>query len=143
MAGSGSIDRNGASSLRGTQYHVRVSIVDHWVVLCMALSIDKFRKLVDLDPDDALSRFALGQALFRDATPEATREAVEHLTIANQAAPDHLATYHILGQALIKLGRKDEARSVLRRGCDQVRSVGQGMGRDLGPVLEQLLESLD
>ena len=108
----------------------------------MAISVDRFRKLVALDEDDPLSRFALAQALFQDGSDEALSEAAEHLTFANAKAPDHLATYHVLGQILIKLGRTGEARDVLSAGCEKVKAVGEGMGRDLGPAMAQLLESL-
>ena len=40
----------------------------------MPMDISKFRKLVAIDDSDALSRFALGQALFQqDDTPEAVK----------------------------------------------------------------------
>ena len=106
----------------------------------MALGVDGFRKLVALDEDDPLSRFALGQALFKEGTTEAVTEAAEHLLFAN--APDHLATYHVLGQVLIKLGRNSEARDVLSAGCEKTEAVGVGMGHDLGPAMTDLLRSL-
>ena len=108
----------------------------------MALDVSKFRKLVALDEDDPLSRFALAQALFLDGHDEALREAAEHLIFANAKAPDHLATYHILGQTLIKLGRTGEARDVLTAGCEKTRAMGEGMGRDLGPAMAELLRTL-
>ncbi len=108
----------------------------------MALDIAKCRKLVALDENDPLSRFALGQVLFQDGGIEALREASEHLGFANTHAPEHLATYHVLGQVLIKLGRESEARDVLSAGCDRVSAVGGGMGRDLGPAMADLLASL-
>ena len=61
---------------------------------------------------------------------------------ANTKDSDHLATYHILGQVLIKLGRKDEARTVLGTGSTKSGDVGQGMGRDLGPAMTQFLDTL-
>ncbi len=82
----------------------------------MALDISKLRKLVALDEDDPLSRFALGQALFQERSIEALNEAVEHLFFANTKDPDHLATYHVLAQVLIKLDRNSEARDVLSAG---------------------------
>ena len=106
------------------------------------MDIATFRKLVALDEEDPLSRFALGQALFQEASIESLREAVDHLQFANARAPDHLATYHILGQVLIRLDRKDEARHVLTEGCKKVARVGEGMGRDLGPAMEDLLRTL-
>ena len=41
----------------------------------MALSVAKLRKLVALDEEDPLSRFALGQALFQEGSIEALNEA--------------------------------------------------------------------
>ena len=109
----------------------------------MPMDLTKCRKLVAMDDSDALSRFALGQALFQQGDgPEALNEAVEHLMFANTKDPDHLATYHIFGQVLIKLGRKDEARTVLGTGSTKAGDVGEGMGHDLGPAMAKLLEAL-
>jgi len=109
----------------------------------MAMDLASLRKLVSLDVNDPLSRFALGKKLFEEgATPEALSEAAEHLTFANAHAPEHLATYHILGQVLIRLGRTEEAKPVLREGIRRVAAVGHGMGRDLGPAMSALLEKL-
>ncbi len=109
----------------------------------MALDVARFRKLVALDEDDALSRFALGQALFQQGDrPEALKEAAEHLVFANTKAPSHFATYHALGQVLIELGRKDEARAILQAGSTKAAGVGVGMGHDLGPAMAKLLETL-
>ncbi len=109
----------------------------------MPLDITQLRKLVALDEDDPLSRFALGQALFQEGdNPETLNEAADHLFFAKAKDPDHLATYHILGQLLIRLGRTDEARSVLEAGCEKTAGVGDGMGRDLGPEMAKLLKTL-
>ena len=105
----------------------------------MGMDIAKLRKLVALDEDDPLSRFALGQALFKEGSTESLNEAAEHLSFANSKDPDHLATYHILGQVLIRLGRTGEARTVLTAGCEKVKGIGEGKGRDLGPVMAELL----
>jgi predicted Zn-dependent protease len=106
----------------------------------MALDLQKLRKLVSLDEKDPLSRFALGKKLFEAGELE---EAVDHLRFANAAAPQHLATYHILSQALIQLGKTDEARQVLQSGIPRVASVGEGMGRDLGPAMQKMLDYLN
>ena len=108
----------------------------------MAFDVAKLRRLVALDEDDPLSRFALGQALHQEGSLESLDEAAEHLVFANAKAPDHLATYHVLGQVLIKLRRNAEARSVLKAGCQKVSLVGEGMGRDLGPAMTELLQQL-
>jgi len=109
----------------------------------MAMNVPTLRKLVALDINDPLSRFALGKKLFEEGgTPEALAEAADHLRFANEKAPDHLATYHVLGQTLIRLGRHDEARQVLQEGVRRVSAVGHGMGRDLGPAMQALLEGM-
>jgi predicted Zn-dependent protease len=108
----------------------------------MALDVPTLRKLVALDENDPLSRFALGRKLHEVGTPEALREAAEHLRFANRKAPAHLATYHILAQVLVRLGEKDEARRVLEEGVRRVAGVGEGMGRDLGPIMQQMLAAL-
>ncbi len=109
----------------------------------MAMDVATFRKLVALDPDDPLNRFGLGKKLLEaDGGPEALTEAAEHLRFANARAPEHLATYHVLGQVLIKLDLRDEARQVLEQGCARTAGLVEGMGRDLGPAMTEMLASL-
>lgn len=107
------------------------------------MDLPKLRKLLALDPNDPLSRFALGKKLFEEGTtPAEWTEAADHLTFANTRAPEHLATYHILGQTLIRLDRKDEARRVLEEGIRRTSDIGHGMGRDLAPAISDLLARL-
>jgi predicted Zn-dependent protease len=107
------------------------------------MDVATFRKLVALDPNDPLSRFALGKKLMEEGgASEALSEAAEHLAFANAKAPEHLATYHVLGQVLIRLGRNGEARRVLEAGVARTADVGEGKGRDLGPAMRALLETL-
>ena len=108
------------------------------------MDIPTLRKLVALDREDPLSRFALGKKLFEVAngSQEMLGEAAEHLAFANERAPEHLATYHIYGQTLAQLGRTDEAKRVLQEGINRVAAVGGGMGRDLGPAMSELLHGL-
>jgi predicted Zn-dependent protease len=107
------------------------------------MDLPKLRKLVSLDENDPLSRFALGKKLLEEAGGEAMlAEAAEHLRFANRTAPDHLATYHILAQTLIRLGKKEEARQVLAAGVEKSAAFAHGMGRDLGPLMQDLLKAL-
>ncbi len=109
----------------------------------MAMDLATFRKLLALDPNDPLSRFALGKKLAEEGgTDDALREAAEHLRFANGKSPAHLATYHVLGGVLVKLGLKDEARRVLESGVMRVAGVGEGMGRDLGPAMRDMIARL-
>jgi cytochrome c-type biogenesis protein CcmH/NrfG len=109
----------------------------------VALDVAKLRKLVALDESDPLSRFALGSKLFEThASREALEEAADQLRFANAKSPEHLATYHVLGQVLAKLGRHDEARQVFEAGIVRAQAVGEGMGRDLAPAMRELLAGL-
>jgi tetratricopeptide (TPR) repeat protein len=106
----------------------------------MAMDLPTLRKLVALDANDPLSRFALGKKLFE--LNQDLEEAAEHLKFANERNPAHLASYHIRSQVLIKLGRTAEARPVLEEGIRRVGSIGEGMGRDLGPAMREMLDNL-
>jgi predicted Zn-dependent protease len=108
----------------------------------MGMDLPTLRRLVALDERDPLSRFALGRKLHEIGTPEALAEAAGHLRFANAHAPNHLATYHILAQVLVGLNEKDEARRVLEEGVQRVAGIGDGMGRDLGPIMQQMLAAL-
>ena len=109
----------------------------------MALDLAKLRKLVSLDENDPLSRFALGKKLFETADSEAMlAEAADHLRFANRAAPDHLATYHVLAQTLLRLNNRDELVQVLDAGIKKASAVTEGMGRDLGPAMQAMRSQL-
>ena len=69
-------------------------------------------------------------------------EAAEHLTFANEKSPGHLATYNVLSEVLVRLNRKEDARRVLTEGIRRVAGVGEGMGRDLGPAMQRMLDGL-
>jgi hypothetical protein len=77
--------------------------------IVMPMDLPKLRKLVSLDEADPLSRFALGKKLYEDSGGDVAmlEEAAGHLAFANEKAPEHLATYHILGRTLILLGRNE------------------------------------
>src|SRR5687768_1383147 len=116
------------------------------MVRVMAMNLSTLRKLVALDENDPLSRFALGNKLFEDFSSSGDRamleEAATHLSFANDRARDHLATYHIYAKTLIALGRTGEAKRVLTEGIERVAAGGGGMGRDLGPAMEEMLRQL-
>ncbi len=106
------------------------------------MNLHKLRRLVAMDVADPLSRFALGSKLAEDESPEALNEAAEHLRFANTQAPDHLATYHALAGVLIRQKEHAEATRVLEEGIRRTDAVGEGMGRDLGPAMRNMLANL-
>lgn len=114
----------------------------------MGLDTSTLRQLVELDPRDPLGRFALGKRLYDEAREGAAdperllHEAAGHLRAGSALAPEHVATYHILGQVLMLLEQDDEARDVLERGCRRAAAAPPGAGNDLLPALQQLLSEL-
>jgi len=88
-------------------------------------------------PHDAKLHFIVGASMY--ARGQFDQGTADHLEQASKSFPNaHL----LLGEVLIRLNRKDEARRVLTEGIRRVGGIGEGMGRDLGPAMQKMLESL-
>lgn len=98
------------------------------------MDIDAFRQMVAKNPKGFLGRYGLGNKILQQGSN--LEEAVEHLTVATQLDPTHVASHLGLGRALVSLGRKDEAKPVLQAGIDAARS-----GRSSGDVRRPLRAS--
>ncbi len=83
--------------------------------------IDHFEKLLDAGQDNALLRFSLGQAYFKEGEHG---KAVEHLERAIQQDPTYSAAWKIYAKALGEAGRIDEAIEAYTRGIE----VAEGKG---------------
>lgn len=101
------------------------------------MDLDAFRQMVAKNPKGFLGRYGLGNKLIQEGGN--LEEAVEHLTVATQLDPTHVASHLGLGRALVSLGRKNEARPVLQAGIDAARSGRSNGGGDLVPEMEALL----
>ncbi|OQW35890.1 MAG: hypothetical protein A4E19_15645 [Nitrospira sp. SG-bin1] len=104
------------------------------------MDIDAFRQMVVKNPKGFLGRYGLGQKILQENG--SLEEAVEHLTVATQLDPTHAASHLALGRALVQLGRKAEAKSILTAGVEAVLSGRSNGGRDLVPEMQELLRSL-
>ncbi len=104
------------------------------------MDIDAFRQMVAKNPKGFLGRYGLGNTLLQEGGM--LEEAVEHLRVATQLDPTHVASHLGLGRTLISLGRKDEARPVLQAGIDAARSGRSNGGVDLVPEMQALLQTL-
>ena len=104
------------------------------------MDLHAFRDMVAKNPKGFLGRYGLGNKLIQEGGN--LEEAVEHLTVATQLDPTHVASYLVLGRALISLGRKDEAKPVLQTGIDAARSGRSSGGGDLVPEMQALLQTL-
>ncbi|MBX3235114.1 MAG: tetratricopeptide repeat protein [Nitrospiraceae bacterium] len=104
------------------------------------MDISAFRQMVEKNPKGFLGRYGLGNKLVQEGG--SLEEAVEHLTVATQLDPTHIASHLALGKALVKLGRQVEAKPVLKAGIDAATSGRSNGGMDLVPEMQQLLRTL-
>ena len=104
------------------------------------MDIDAFRQMVAKNPKGFLGRYGLGNKILQEGGN--LEEAVEHLRVAVQLDPVHVASHLALARALIGLGKKDDARPVLTDGVDGAISGRSNGGKDLVPEMQQLLRAL-
>src|SRR5438093_3448604 len=89
--------------------------------------ITQFRKMASDDPDNELGHFRLGQ-LLAEAGDHA--EAVQSFERTLELSPGFSKVFQLLGQSLLKLGRKAEAIDVWTRGWHVADERGDKMPRD-------------
>ncbi len=104
------------------------------------MDIDAFRQMVAMNPKGFLGRYGLGNKILQEGG--SVEEAVEHLTVATQLDPTHIASHLNLGRALISLGKKDQAKPILQAGIEAALSGRSNGGKDLVPEMQQLLRTL-
>lgn len=104
------------------------------------MDLDAFRQMVAKNPRGFLGRYGLGNKILQDGG--SLEEAVEHLRVAVELDPLHVASHLALGRALAKLGRKDEAKAVLTAGINAAASGRSNGGVDLIAEMRALLQSL-
>jgi Fe-S cluster biosynthesis and repair protein YggX len=89
--------------------------------------IAQFRKMASDDPDNELGHFRLGQ-LLSEAGDHA--EAVKSFERTLELSPGFSKVFQLLGQSLLKLGKKAEAIDVWTRGWKVADERGDKMPRD-------------
>jgi tetratricopeptide (TPR) repeat protein len=104
------------------------------------MNVDAFRQMVAKNPNGFLGRYGLGNKILQEGG--SFEEAVEHLRVATQLDPVHVASHLALGRALIELKKHEEAKPVLQAGIDAAISGRSNGGRDLVPEMQALLRSL-
>lgn len=105
------------------------------------MDIEAFRQMVTKNPNGFLGRYGLGNKILQEGGDPA--EAVEHLGMAVKLDPTHVASHLALGRALAALGRKEDAKPVLRAGIEAAVSGRSSGGVDLVPELRALLQTLN
>jgi len=104
------------------------------------MDLEAFRQMVAENPKGFLGRYGLGNKLLQEGG--SLEEAVEHLRVAVQLDPVHVASHLALGRALVALGKKEEAKPILTAGINAATSGRSSGGVDLIPEMRALLQSL-
>ena len=105
------------------------------------MDLEAFRQMVAKNPKGFLGLYGLGSKILQEHGN--LEEAVEHLRVAVQLDPVHVASHLALGRALAALGRKDEAKVVLNAGIDAAQSGRSNGGMDLIPEMRALIQTLE
>ena len=102
----------------------------------MASRTQQFQSLVAREPDNALLRFSLGQALIADGR---LAEAVPHFEFCVASKADWMMPRILLGKVLIQLGHPEEAKPLL---ADALRLAVEQQHEDPERELRALLAEL-
>jgi tetratricopeptide (TPR) repeat protein len=80
-----------------------------------------FRQVLEIDPDDAMGNFGLGELMVEDGR---YAEAIDHLERALAADPRYSAALLALGRAHEGAGNRGAATRVFRRGIEVAAARG-------------------
>ena len=86
--------------------------------------IERFKKVIDLDPKDVLGYYSLGEAYFEN---QRYQEAIEIFSKGLEVDPGHSSSYLGLGQSYQAVGDKQKAEEVFRKGIKISEARGDVM----------------
>jgi Flp pilus assembly protein TadD len=81
----------------------------------------QLQEMLAEEPNDPFLRYGLAMEFVSEGNDE---EAVRCFHELTAAAPDYVPAYHQAGQALVRLGRTDQARALFDRGIVAARKQG-------------------
>ena len=99
--------------------------------------LDTFRQMVARDPANVLARFGLANEAMKAGLYEEAREQLAHYLAGHD---DEGNGFGRLAEALVQLGRHDEARDALRQGIAASHRFGHP---SMAAEFEARLEELD
>ena len=96
--------------------------------------IETLKALVEKNPDNPLGRYGLANEYLK---LEMYEEAIEQVEAYLKLKDDQGAVYRMLGEALLKLGRKEEAKEAYKKGIETAERHGHpGMAAEFEETLE-------
>jgi predicted Zn-dependent protease len=98
--------------------------------------IETFKALVDKSPGNTLNRYGLANEYFKAGMYE---EAIEEIRIYFTLKDDEGAAYRMLAEALLKLGRKEEAKEAYVKGIEAAYKHGHpGMAEEFDEAIQSI-----
>jgi len=96
--------------------------------------IETLRALVEKNPNNPLGRYGLANEYIK---LEMYEEAINEINAYLKLKDDEGAVYRILGEALLKLGKTEEAKEAYRKGIEAANRHGHpGMAAEFEETLE-------
>ena len=96
--------------------------------------IETLKALVEKNPNNPLGRYGLANEYLK---LEMYEEAINEINAYIKLKDDEGAVYRILGEALLKLGRKEEAKEAYKKGIETAERHGHpGMAAEFEETLE-------
>lgn len=96
--------------------------------------IETLKALVEKNPNNPLGRYGLANEYLK---LEMYEEASEEINAYLKLKDDEGAVYRMLGEALLKLDRKEEAKEAYRKGIEAAHRHGHpGMAAEFEETLE-------
>jgi tetratricopeptide (TPR) repeat protein len=93
-------------------------------------------EILQVNPEDAFARYGLAMAYVAGGDAEAALREFAETTERN---PDYVPAYQMAGQELLKLGRVDEAKALLKAGLAACERTGNAhAASEMGAMLEEL-----
>jgi tetratricopeptide (TPR) repeat protein len=86
--------------------------------------IERYQKVIELDPNDVLGYYTLGDAYLEN---KMYREAAETFAKGLKVDPKHSSSYYGLGQAYQALGEIEKAKDVFKQGVEVAGAQGDVM----------------
>jgi predicted Zn-dependent protease len=83
---------------------------------------ERLQEMLADDPNDPFLHYGLAMESVSEGNDE---EAAVRLLELTGRTPDYVPAYQQAGQALLRLGRNDEARAILQAGIRAARAGGQ------------------
>ena len=103
-------------------------------------AIENFQKLLAAGQDNALLRYSLGNAYYRDGQLD---PAIEHLASAVEQDPHYSAAWKLYGKVLAEAGRGEQAVQAYTRGIAVAEENGDiQAAKEMRVFLKRVQKSL-